>query len=310
MEQNIDSILSRIDDWKGRNIRYEPLGGGITNHNYTVYVDGTPYVLRVPGTGTDLFIDRENELACSMEAGKTGVSPKLLYHLKPEYISVVQYINGRTLKTSEIASSDTLIKRIVRSIRVIHENAVFEKPFDPFGTVRRYLGFVEKYDAPLPGDIDRMLTLSERIESALAAGRPPNVACHNDYLSENFLDDGEKIWIIDWEYGGMGDPYFDLGDFAVEHPFSGEQEKLIIEEYIGSAGLAHGAAAVAGAPEAGLHRMLLYKIVSDLWWGIWAMIQHRISNINFDFHAYGTARFDRLRRNAGDPDFEKWIRGV
>jgi len=160
------------------------------------------------------------------------------------------------------------------------------------------MGYVREYNAPLPSDFDHMLSSSDDIEAAMKRNPPEDVACHNDYLSENFLDDGNQIWIIDWEYGGRGDPYFDLGDFAVEHPFSQEQEELIITKYCGK------------LRKDRLYRMLLYKIISDLWWSVWAMIQSRISMLDFDFYAYGNGRFNRLRKNAGNPDYRKWLDAV
>ena len=295
---SIEQVIGMVDDWKDRKIEYAPLGGGITNHNYTVTVDGEKYVVRIPGAGSDLFIDRGNELECSVQAGKTGVSPEVVYHIRDEEVSVFQFISGKTLTTEQIAGSNQLIQRIVRAVRTVHRKAEFTSAFNPFETVRKYMGFVEKYQAPLPEDIDWMLGVRDEIERVMKRNKPEDVACHNDYLSENFIDDGKKIWIIDWEYGGMGDPYFDLGDFAVEHPFTREQEELIIQEYCGE------------TIKSGLYRMLLYKIASDLWWSIWAMIQSRVSKIDFDFYSYGNVRFERLRKNAGDGDYQTWLKGV
>lgn len=296
---SIEEVIGKIKDWNDKNVKYEPLGGGITNHNYKVIVNGEAFVVRIPGAETEVFIDRENELNCSIEAGKTGVAPEVVYFIKPENVSVFRFINGKTLTTEEIAGSDELIKRIVGSIKIIHEKAKFKKRFDPFETIRKYMNeYIEKYNAPLPNDIEWMLKVSSQIEKAMLRNKPPDVACHNDYLSENFMDDGKKIWIIDWEYGGYGDPYFDLGDFAVEHPFSREQEELIIKEYCGEMNFVK------------LSRMLLYKIISDLWWGLWAMIQSKVSRIDFDFYTYGNNRFERLRNNAKDKDFNKWMDSV
>lgn len=298
MHLDIEDLISRIEEWNGMDVHYEILGGGITNHNYTVTVDKKKYVLRIPGAGTDIFIDRENELLCSIEAGKSGVVPRVFHHLKPENVTVLDFIEGKTLTTEEIRDSDELIRRIVSAILAIHTKATFRKPFNPFDTVRVYMKYVQRYDAPLPDDFDWITSLVTRIEDAMKRNPPDDVACHNDYLSENFLDDGTKIWIIDWEYGGQGDPYFDLGDFAVEHPFTRKQEELIIREYCGDL-----------VPER-LYRMLLHKITSDYWWSVWAMIQSKISKIDFDFYTYGNGRFDRLRRNTRDRDFEKWIAEV
>ncbi len=298
MHMDIAETVKRIGEWKDKNISYEILGGGITNHNYTVHVDDETYVVRIPGAGTDMFIDRENELECSKAAGEAGVAPRVMYHLKPEHITVVPFIVGKTLTTPEIQQDNTLIRRIVQAIKTVHQRARFSKVFNPFETVRLYMNYVNQYNAPLPHDFDWMTDVANRIEKAMKRNPQKPVACHNDYLSENFLDDGEKIWIIDWEYGGQGDPYFDLGDFAVEHPFSRKQEELIIQEYCGE------------IVEDKLYRMFLSKIIADYWWSVWAMIQSRISKIDFDFYTYGNGRFDRMRRNAKDKDFDKWLEYV
>lgn len=299
MEITIDEVINRINDWKGKKIKYEELGGGITNHNYKVTVNGETFVVRIPGEKTEIFINRENELECSIEAGKTGVAPEVVYFLKPENVSVFRFIKGKTLKTEDIVNDNGLIRAIVNSISIIHKKARFKNRFNPFETIRIYMeNYIDKYNVPLPDDIDWMITVSDRIEEAMMRNKPRDVACHNDYLSENFMFDGKKIWIIDWEYGGYGDPFFDLGDFAVEHPFSKYQEELIIKEYCGE------------LKDDKLYRMLLYKIISDLWWGIWAMIQSKVSRINFDFYTYGSNRFERLRSNVKNKDYQKWLDSV
>jgi thiamine kinase-like enzyme len=298
MHVDISEVIGRIEAWRGKKVTCNPLGGGITNHNYTVQVGDDTFVVRIPGEGTDIFIDRDNELQCSRAAGEAGVAPRVLYHLKPENITVVPFIRGRTLTTQEIVRDNELIQRVVHAIKTVHDKVSFTNIFNPFETVRRYMGYVERYDAPLPDDFPWMEERVRCIEEVLNRNPLEMVACHNDYLSENFLDDGKKIWIIDWEYGGLCDPFFDLGDFGVEHPFTREQEELIIREYCG------------GMDHAKMSRMLLYKIISDYWWSVWAMIQSRISKIKFDFYVYGNRRFDRMRQNMEDPDFNKWLKKV
>ena len=125
----------------------------------------------------------------------------------------------------------------------------------------------------------------------------PDVACHNDLLSENFIIDADdRMWVIDWEYGGMTDPYFDLGDFVMEHPFTREEQRLIISTYCGEMN------------ERFFARMMLYRMVSGIWWAIWAMIQHTVSQIDFDYMEWGLER--GVRRAHGvldDPDYSKWL---
>ncbi len=283
MKVTIQEVIDKIKDWKDKDIKYRELGGGITNHNYFVEVNGNKYVVRIPGEKTDIFINRENELDCSIEAGKTGVAPKVVYYLKPENVSVIEFIDGKTLKTNDIAGNPEIIKKIVTSIKKVHEKAVFNSVFNPFNTIRKYLIYVKDYNAPMPSDINQLLKKAEEIESKIKAEEIKLTACHNDLLSENFMYDGKKIWIIDWEYGGNGDPFFDLADFAVEHPFSDKEEEIIIKTYCGK------------MDEKRFARMIVYKAISDLWWSIWAMIQSKISTIDFNYYDYGSSRFQRMR---------------
>ncbi|MFW6139198.1 MAG: choline/ethanolamine kinase family protein, partial [Spirochaetota bacterium] len=139
MEISIEEVIQRIDDWKQKEVTYELLGGGITNHNYKAFVEGETFVVRIPGAETELFIDRDNELDCSIEAGKTGVAPEVVYHLKPENVSVLRFITAKTLSTDEIAENNDTVKRIIDSVKTIHNEAVFKKKFDPFETIRKYL---------------------------------------------------------------------------------------------------------------------------------------------------------------------------
>ena len=144
-----------------------------------------------------------------------------------------------------------------------------------------------------------MLWIGQRIELAMERDQPVPVACHNNLLSENFILTPEgRIWLIDWEYGGMNDPYFDLGDFCVEHPLAESEERAILAAYCGR------------FEEQRYARMMLHKLVVDLVWSIWAMIQCKIATIDFEFYRYGTDRVARFCANAAHPDFESWLADV
>lgn len=211
MEVQVEKIIDRIDDWKNKHISCEPLGGGITNHNYKININGDSLMMRIPGAETDLFIDRNNEFECSIEAGKTGVASQVVHHLKPENILVIRFIQGKTLCTEDIIKDSDLIVRIVKSIKTVHNHACFKSHFGPFKTITTYLNYIHKYNAPLPHDIEWMLDIATIIKKSVRRNQPAPAACHNDLLSENFLDDGKKIWIIDWEYGGQGGAVFRPG---------------------------------------------------------------------------------------------------
>lgn len=301
-----EAALARIADWKDLDVSYEVLGGGITNHNYVVTVSGRPdlpwggkYVMRIPGQGTDTFIDRDREHLNHIAAADAGVTPPILYTLEPEMCTIVPFIEGETMHPETLAGSEELLGKVVDAMRTYHEKATFANDIDVFSMIREYMKMARDADAPLPDDIEWMLDLGDQIERAMQRKAPPAAACHNDLLSENFiLDEGGTMWVIDWEYGGMTDPYFDLGDFCVEHPLSDDQERFIITRYCGA------------MQEDRYARMMLYKLVADLWWSIWAMIQVRLSKIDFDFHEYGMNRVARFRRNAARSEFPSWLATV
>ncbi len=300
------AAIARISDWDGLDVSCEVLGGGITNHNYLLTVTGRPgipwggkYVMRIPGDGTDTFIDREREHKNHVAAAEAGVTPPVLYTLEPEKCTVVPFIEGETMHPETLAGNRERLGKAVDVIRAYHDKAAFENEIQVFDMIRHYVQMARDAEAPFPDDIDRMLDLGDQIEQAV--GRDPQrlVACHNDLLSENFiLDRTGKMWVIDWEYGGMCDPYFDLGDFCVEHPLTDEEERFVITRYCG------------GMQERRYARMFLYKLVADLWWSIWAMIQVRLSKIDFDFYEYGMNRVARFHANAERQEFAAWLATV
>jgi len=303
---SVEDVIARIDEWKGRDVRCEELGGGITNRNYVVTVDGDPgapgvgrFVLRIPGEGTEAFIDRTRELNNHAAAAAAGVTPPLLHVIQPGDCTVVPFIPGETMHPESIAGHPDRLEKIVAAMRTYHEKAVFANEIRLFDMVRQYLRMAQDVNAPRPEEIDWMLEEGRRIEAAMERDQPAFTACHNDLLSENFIlaPDG-KMWIIDWEYGGMTDPYFDLGDFCVEHPLSVDEEKLVLTAYCG------------GMDEHRYARMQLHKLVADLWWSIWAMIQASMSKLDFDFYEYGINRMRRFQNNAADPDYEAWLESV
>ena len=297
-----DEAIARISDWQGKDVRYEELGGGITNHNYIIWVDGGPptgnkYVLRVPGTGTDMFIDRDVERYNMVQAAEVGVGPAVAYELNPEGGVVSDFVEGEIMHPETIAGHPERIRQVVETVKIIHEKAVFKHHIRVFDMLRHYTKIAREVDAPMPPELASLLLEMDVIEKATAVRPPADLACHNDLLSENFIVDANgKMWVIDWEYGGMTDPYFDLGDFVMEHPFSREEERLIIATYCGA------------MDEGRFGRMMLYKVVSGVWWGVWAMIQKTVSHIEFDYMDWGMDRIvNRSQATVDDPDYPQWL---
>ncbi len=290
----LEEVIERIPGWAGAHVTFAVLDGGITNLNYRVDVNGEAFVVRIPGKHSELLgIDRRREYACTVAASRSGVAPEVVYFLEAEGILVTQFIAGHGFSAEEIGRPAS-IHRVAESLRRYHGGPAFPGTFSAFETVLEYLR-ISRTGAPLPPTIDRMVQRAEAIEEAMQAAPRPSRPCHNDLLLANFIDDGRLIRIVDWEYASMGDPFFDLGNFAVHHGFTDAQEALLLAAYVGE----------ATAPA--LARLKLMKILSDLREAMWAMVQVTISTLDYDFVAYGRKHFDRYVRQLQDPRLPAWL---
>jgi thiamine kinase-like enzyme len=195
---------------KGRLVAVTPLGGGLTNLNFLLQIDGDRYALRVAGTGSEyLGIDREREKACAESAAKAGVAPAVVHYDKDLRVLVTRFAPGKGLKVEDLRRPDVM-QRVVLAVRRMHEQPVTPKhgAFSAFETVRDYHRKARDRHLPgqhpeLPADLPGALKSLDRLEKELHTGEP-SCLCHNDLLAGNFLDDGKAVQIIDWEYGGAG----------------------------------------------------------------------------------------------------------
>jgi len=299
MDQRIKRILSQIPGWSVADAVVTPLVGGITNQNYRVDIGGETFVLRIGGKGTHLLgIDRGRESTCTAIAAQVGVGAEVMHFLASEDVLVTRFIFGLSV-TPETAAQPETLRRIVDSIKRYHTGLAFPGTFSPFETVRNYHKLALEYGVSFPDTLPQVFALMARIEQALAeCGAGQAKPCHNDLLASNFIDDGRAIRILDWEYAGMGDIFFDLGNFAVNQSLNDEQCRLLLDYYFGevrSADLAH------------FHLM---RLASDLRESFWGFLQLGISDLAFDFREYAHHHLSRFLRNIETSPFEQWLRDV
>ena len=294
----IEEAVSKIGDWKGKQIDIQPLSGGLTNSNFKVIVDGTPYFIRVPGPSTELLaIDRNNEYHNSRAAAEAGVGPQVLYHL-PEYnVMVLKFLDGVTMSKDSLNAAG-MPTRMAQAIRKLHAGPRFLLDFNMFRLTEYYLNLCRERGIRIPdGYQDRLETIA-RVEKAMAAHPLAAVPCNNDLLAENYIDDGRNLWLIDYEYSGNNDPTFELGNTCQEMQFNDEQIREVCAGYFGS------------ASPAMIARMKLNMIMSDVGWGLWAAIQANISTIDFDFWGWAMDRWRRAEEKMDSAEFETWLKGV
>ncbi|MGH2513023.1 MAG: phosphotransferase [Candidatus Limnocylindrales bacterium] len=300
---SIDQVVAAIPAWRGRSTHSTPIGGGLTNRNYRVEVDGTGYFVRIPGPATELLaIDRANELHNTRAAAEAGVGPRVLAHLPAWDVMVLEWLPGRTMSNAAFAATDSPA-RIGAVLRRLHAGPRFRDDFDMFRLVEFYLTVVADRDAPIPAGFREALPTIARIEAALAVRPMASVPCHNDLLAENYLDDGQHLWLVDYEYSGNNDPTFELGNTCQELGFDDRRATDLGAAYFGPAVFA------ADGPEL-VARMHLQMIMSDTGWTLWAAIQARISTIDYDFRGWAEERWARASASLAGPDLESWLEAV
>ena len=274
------------------------LEGGITNRNFRVNFGGTDYVVRLPGKRTELLgIDRQAECIANKAAAEIGIAPKVAALLDEPSALVTVFISGREMKPEELREPE-MIAAVAYDLRLLHDSDT-ELPsgFDSFRLVEEYAETGRAHESEPPDGYDEALMAAHAIEKAVR-DQPSHepVPAHNDLLPANFLRDGERMQLIDWEYAGMGDRWFDLGNFAVNNELDDEQEAQLLEAYFGE-------------PADGRRRatLKLFRFMSDFREAMWGVVQAGVSELDFDFREYAQKHFDRLEKARNDPRFEGWI---
>jgi thiamine kinase-like enzyme len=278
-----EQLAERV--WPGQDVLIEPLGGGITNRNFRVEAAGQEFVLRIGGKDTELLgIDRAAEHAASRVAADLGLGPEVVAFVEPEGYLVTRYLDG------EVGKID--LDRVGAALRRLHDGPAFPARFDSFRVVEAYRATAHERGITVPSAYAHANEIAGQIERRRSGAtfRP----CHNDLLSANFIDDGTRLWLVDWEYAGMGDPFFDLGNFAVNNKLGEEGENELLAAYGSDDGEA----------------LVLMRFMSDFREAMWGIVQLAISELDFDFGAYAEEHFERLARTAAEPRFQRALQST
>lgn len=275
--------------------------GGLTNLVFKVTAGGNAWCLRLPGKGTEEYINRANEAAAAKEAARAGVSPQTLFTDARSGIMVTAYVdNTVTMTPQEFKRRRGAPARAGEAFRKLHSSSArFPFRFELFAMIDDYLRILSGKTIDLPDGYHDALREAESARAALGAHKLPLAACHCDPLCENFLDTGERMWIVDWEYSGMNDPMWDLADLSVEAGFDENQEAEMVRAYFDG---------MARADERG--RIVVYKAMCDLLWTLWGLIQHANANPADDFWAYSVNRFNRCKALMNLPSFAGHVAAV
>ena len=284
-----EEIVERV--WPGREAKVELLGGGITNHNFKVTLDDGAYVLRIGGRDTDLLgIDRRAEYEASLAAAAVGVGPGVVELVEPEGYLVTRFIEG-TIVPVEAMGRPEAIRRVAQSLRAVHAGPPIPSRFNSFRVVEVYRARASAHGIATPSAYEQAKRIADRIERA--RGPVAERSCHNDLLNANFIDDGNRIRIVDWEYAGMGDIFFDLANFSINHELEETAVGELLRAYFGEVRDEHE------------RNLRLLRFMSDFREAMWGVLQQAVSDLEFDFAAYAQRHFERLEQTAESPSFRE-----
>jgi thiamine kinase-like enzyme len=284
-------LLDSIPIIAGSPRRVCALTGGLTNHNFRVTTESVDCVVRVFSTDAGLLaIDRDAEYVNSVSAAQAGVGAPVLDYRPQDGVLIVAYLPGRTLGAQDLADPKVLL-RLAQACRTLHSGARFAGEFDMFSIQRRYLDIVGDNGFALPRGYREFAPQLHDLRMALAARPEPIVACHNDLLAANMIDDGTSIRLIDYEYAGNNDPCFELGNLACESSLSRDQLDCLLAAYF------------AGTSVRRLARARLFGMLAEYTWTLWAVIQHATSGIEFDYADWGRQKYERAAAGFAGAEF-------
>ena len=294
----IEEAVAQVDDWKGKDIAIQPLSGGLTNANFKVVVDGTPYFVRVPGANTELLaVDRNNEYYNARAAASVGVGPKVVYYLPDFQVMVLEFLEGATMSNASLHAAGMPTK-VAQAIKRLHACPRFLTDFNMFRLTEFYLNICKEHEVRIPDGYHERMPMVQRIEQALMVHPLATVPCNNDLLAENYMLVGDSLRLIDYEYSGNNDPCFELGNTCQELKYDESCIAEVCAAYFGSA-----------SPDR-IARMKLNMIMSDVGWGLWAAIQAKISTIEYDFWGWANERWGRAVEKLDSQAFETWLKEV
>ncbi len=300
-ERELEIAIAAVPQWRGKAARYEPVSGGISNANWRVFIEGDArsYFVKVPGKGTEMFIDRAAAHDASVKAHAAGVSAEVVHFDPISGVAVFAFIEGLRTSTNGDFLNEAVRKNAVFSLRAFNEGQALNLNKTLFDMIDEHVGQVNDLGGHVPQDFAWLNRKYRQARGALEAAGLDIVPCMNDTLAGNFLlDEANRVTLVDFEYASNNDRCAELAVWFGEMFFPPEVERQVIEDYFGR------------VEERTTARITLFKALADLKWSTWAMVQHQVSLLDFDFFKYGTWKHLRARSVMRDPDWDRWLRLV
>lgn len=285
--ETAQGLLAALPGWGDAVL--SPLHGGITNQNFVAELNGRRFVVRLPGERTELLaIDRAGEAEMAARAAQLGIGPSVAGTLPEVGTLVTEFVPGVHLEPAPFVER---LHEVVPLLQTLHTSGPLAAAFPIHRVVEWHARDAAANGVRPPEAFHRLHAVSQRIEAAFAQSPTPPVPCHNDLLPGNVLFGDGVVWLLDYEYAGMNDRWFDLANLSVNCGLDTDADHRLLEQYFGTVTRAHWA------------RLQLMKVMSEFREGMWAVVQQAISTLDTDFVAYANERLENCERLAGQPDF-------
>ena len=300
-ERQLESVVSQIAEWQGGAIRYAPVGGGISNENWRVDVAclDRSFFCKVPGAGTEMFIKRDTAHEASLKAADTGFGVPVFAFLKDSGVQIFDFLEGWRASSNRDFLDRDVRHNALTALKAFHQQPRLAQTKTIFDMIEEHHEQVRELDARRPADPMYLQTRYQEAKTALQAAGSTLCPCMNDTLAGNFmLDQQGAVMLVDFEYASNNDPYYELALWFGEMFFDADVELEMLEAYFGTV----RAQDVA--------RIALNKALADVKWATWAMVQLRMSQIDFDYYKYGAWKYMRARSLMNDPRWSEWLQQV
>jgi thiamine kinase-like enzyme len=295
---SLDRVLRQVAEELGPlDAEPVPIDHGITRQNLRARMGGRDYLIRMGSEDARILgIDREAERQATEAAARVGIGPEVAAFIPDDGVLVTRFIEGRPLRPEEVSEPDVLAD-VAESLKTLHRGPRLRARFSPFRVVEAYRAAAQERGVQVDDRYGEAHALAKAIEPAMVGPDHAPVPCHDDLLPENLIYDGEHVHIVDWEYAGMGDRFFDLGNLSVNAGFDEGDDEWLLTAYFNEPPTAKRFAAVR-----------LMRLMSDFREAMWGVVQSAISPVDFDFVGYADRHFARLAQGAADPQVQGWLR--
>jgi thiamine kinase-like enzyme len=300
-ERALESAILRIPEWQGAIGGYEPVIGGISNSNWRVFVEGhkSSYFVKIPGRGTEMFIDRNAAHDAGVKAHQAGVGARIVHYMPDSGVEVSEFVDGLRTSTNGDFFDRTVRTNAVRALRKFNDGNQLALRKSTFDMIDEHIDQALSLGGHFPQDFSWLNERYREARHAIEASGLDLAPCMNDTLAGNFLLDlDSNVMLVDFEYASNNDRCAELALWFGEMFFPLTVEREMIEEYFGS------------VQETIVARIAIFKAMVDLKWSTWAMVQNKISTLDFDFFKYGAWKHMRARSLMRDPRWSGWLRSV